>query len=186
VCAPPAAVIRFSGLAGVAVDSQGVVWVERDGTHDQPALDSFTGEQPNAFLADREAATGAAVEPGLAVDSEDNLYAVTAEVGEQFARVSEFAHGSCGRVKYKGGASPTGAIAVIAASNDVLVDENSKVELLSAKKDSLCEGCEEFSSPLHGDPFDRLLVAQARLLDLPIVTADAQIARYPVGTVLVS
>jgi PIN domain nuclease of toxin-antitoxin system len=39
--------------------------------------------------------------------------------------------------------------------------------------------------PLHGDPFDRLLVAQARLLDLPILTADATIARYPVRTLLV-
>ncbi len=33
---------------------------------------------------------------------------------------------------------------------------------------------------LHGDPFDRLLVAQAKLLDLEILTADSAIARYPV------
>jgi PIN domain nuclease of toxin-antitoxin system len=39
--------------------------------------------------------------------------------------------------------------------------------------------------PLHGDPFDRLLVAQAGLLDVPIMTADAAIARYPVRTLLV-
>ncbi len=39
--------------------------------------------------------------------------------------------------------------------------------------------------PLHGDPFDRLLVAQAGLLDVPILTADATIARYPVRTLLV-
>ncbi len=36
--------------------------------------------------------------------------------------------------------------------------------------------------PLHRDPFDRLLVAQARALRLRIVTADAQIARYDVET----
>ncbi len=35
---------------------------------------------------------------------------------------------------------------------------------------------------LHGDPFDRLLVAQAGLLDVPIVTADPLIAQYPVQT----
>jgi PIN domain nuclease of toxin-antitoxin system len=39
--------------------------------------------------------------------------------------------------------------------------------------------------PLHGDPFDRLLVAQAGLLDVPILTADAAIARYPVRTLLI-
>jgi len=39
--------------------------------------------------------------------------------------------------------------------------------------------------PLHRDPFDRLLVAQARDLRLRIVTADAQIARYEVETMLV-
>lgn len=32
----------------------------------------------------------------------------------------------------------------------------------------------------HGDPFDRMLVAQAMLLGLPIVTSDAAIARYDV------
>jgi PIN domain nuclease of toxin-antitoxin system len=39
--------------------------------------------------------------------------------------------------------------------------------------------------PLHGDPFDRLLIAQGQLLDVPIVTADTMIAQYPVRTLLV-
>lgn len=38
---------------------------------------------------------------------------------------------------------------------------------------------------LHRDPFDRLLVAQARDLSLRIVTADRNIARYEVETLLV-
>jgi prevent-host-death family protein len=38
---------------------------------------------------------------------------------------------------------------------------------------------------LHRDPFDRMLVAQARHLGLTIVTADAEIPRYDVRTVLV-
>lgn len=38
--------------------------------------------------------------------------------------------------------------------------------------------------PLHRDPFDRLLVAQARTLKVPIMTADLEIARYPVETLL--
>lgn len=39
--------------------------------------------------------------------------------------------------------------------------------------------------PLHRDPFDRLLVAQARDLRLRIVTADVQVAQYEVETLLV-
>jgi PIN domain nuclease of toxin-antitoxin system len=39
--------------------------------------------------------------------------------------------------------------------------------------------------PLHGDPFDRLLVAQARLLDVPILTADPRVAEYAVRTLVV-
>jgi PIN domain nuclease of toxin-antitoxin system len=32
---------------------------------------------------------------------------------------------------------------------------------------------------IHNDPFDRLLIAQAIVHDLTLITADAQIARYP-------
>ncbi len=39
--------------------------------------------------------------------------------------------------------------------------------------------------PLHRDPFDRLLVAQARALEVPILTANPLVARYPVRTLLV-
>lgn len=35
----------------------------------------------------------------------------------------------------------------------------------------------------HRDPFDRLLVAQAQLEQVPILTADQQIARYPVKVI---
>ena len=37
--------------------------------------------------------------------------------------------------------------------------------------------------PIHHDPFDRLLVAQARLEKLPILTADAAIGRYSVEVI---
>ncbi|MFN8619859.1 MAG: type II toxin-antitoxin system VapC family toxin [Chloroflexota bacterium] len=37
--------------------------------------------------------------------------------------------------------------------------------------------------PIHADPFDRLLVAQARILRVPILTADPNIARYDVETI---
>lgn len=36
----------------------------------------------------------------------------------------------------------------------------------------------------HADPFDRLIIAQAQLLNVPIVTADGQFVSYEVETVL--
>jgi PIN domain nuclease of toxin-antitoxin system len=35
----------------------------------------------------------------------------------------------------------------------------------------------------HRDPFDRILVAQSQLEDMPILTADPQIAQYPVEVI---
>ena len=35
----------------------------------------------------------------------------------------------------------------------------------------------------HQDPFDRLLVAQSLLEDLPIITKDSQIKRYEIDTI---
>ena len=37
--------------------------------------------------------------------------------------------------------------------------------------------------PLHRDPFDRLLVAQARVDNLTLVTSDHDVRRYPVSVV---
>ena len=36
---------------------------------------------------------------------------------------------------------------------------------------------------IHKDPFDRLLIAQAQLENLPILTSDANIARYDVEVI---
>jgi PIN domain nuclease of toxin-antitoxin system len=37
--------------------------------------------------------------------------------------------------------------------------------------------------PIHGDPFDRLIVAQAQIEAMPILTADPVIRRYDVETI---
>ena len=39
--------------------------------------------------------------------------------------------------------------------------------------------------PIHRDPFDRLLVAQAQALQLPIMTADTKIAAYDVEVLMI-
>ncbi len=36
---------------------------------------------------------------------------------------------------------------------------------------------------IHRDPFDRILVAQSQVEGIPILTADRQIARYPVQVI---
>jgi PIN domain nuclease of toxin-antitoxin system len=36
----------------------------------------------------------------------------------------------------------------------------------------------------HRDPFDRLLIAQAQILDVPIITADRALAQYDVEVLL--
>ncbi len=35
----------------------------------------------------------------------------------------------------------------------------------------------------HNDPFDRLLIAQAQLLDIPIMTVDERIQAYDVAVI---
>jgi PIN domain nuclease of toxin-antitoxin system len=44
-------------------------------------------------------------------------------------------------------------------------------------------GAVEFLPPLHRDPFDRLLVAQARVEGLTIVTRDALVTQYEVDSI---
>ena len=39
--------------------------------------------------------------------------------------------------------------------------------------------------PIHRDPFDRILLAQAATLRVPLLTADATVDSYPVDTTLV-
>jgi len=45
-----------------------------------------------------------------------------------------------------------------------------------------CHRYSESLPPIHRDPFDRMLIAQALHLDLTLVSADETIRRYPVPT----
>jgi DNA-binding beta-propeller fold protein YncE len=60
------------GIAGVAVDPDGLLWVAQRGE-----IDNFSDAQPNSYLAERKTVfgtTGTGIRGGLAADSEDNLY----------------------------------------------------------------------------------------------------------------
>ncbi|MCC6809478.1 MAG: type II toxin-antitoxin system VapC family toxin [Deltaproteobacteria bacterium] len=54
------------------------------------------------------------------------------------------------------------------------------VEWLSLRQEHMFRASE--LEPIHADPYDRLLVAQALSENLRIVTPDEGIARYPVST----
>jgi PIN domain nuclease of toxin-antitoxin system len=45
-----------------------------------------------------------------------------------------------------------------------------------------CHRLAEQLPPIHRDPFDRMLIAQAMHHDLTLIASDANIARYPVAT----
>jgi len=60
------------------------------------------------------------------------------------------------------------------------VREASGIELLPIGEAEVCQI--HRLPPIHRDPFDRLLVAQANCHGLVIVTDDPQIQRYPVQT----
>jgi PIN domain nuclease of toxin-antitoxin system len=53
-----------------------------------------------------------------------------------------------------------------------------RVNLLPISGEHLVEL--EILPPIHRDPFDRMLIAQARAEQMPILTADAEIKKYEV------
>ena len=139
---PKSHYIPFAALDGVAVDPGGVVWVE-NGAIQPVAIDSFTSEQPNVFRGSRSAETGAAVQRGLAVDSEDDLYIIFQE-GRCATKLNSSAElvgepeigGECGRT----------GLAVDPANNDLYLDGGSSVSVWSPAE-SLLES-ESFGSGL--------------------------------------
>ena len=58
-------------IAGVAVDPKGKVWVDQNNAQ----IDAFSDSASNTFLSSRDLEDVSKVNPGFAVDSEDNLYA---------------------------------------------------------------------------------------------------------------
>ena len=117
----------FNGLAGVAVDTKGVVWVETGEEHNtNPALDTFSDAQPNAYLASHQAITDGAVKPGLAVDSEDDFYLVyqEARVVAKFNSAAQPLGGEPGQ--QVGGVEGASGVAVDPATNDVYIDSGSE------------------------------------------------------------
>lgn len=113
----------FSGLAGVAVDPNGVVWVYDGLGTRQGKIDSYSDEEPNKFLpSSRESRAVFEVGSGLAVDSEDNFYVVHSERSV----VAKLNNGGIAiptiPPQELGGEGPKTGLAVESSSNDVYID----------------------------------------------------------------
>lgn len=62
----------------------------------------------------------------------------------------------------------------------VSMRQRSGIDLLPSGEAAVCQIQE--LPPVHRDPFDRILVAQAHCHGLAIVTDDTSIGRYPMRT----
>jgi hypothetical protein len=109
--------IPFGELLGVAVSLSGNVWVyDSNGNFDE-----FSNTR--AFMRTVSNTEGAAQPGGLAVDSEENLYAIKYE--ERYAEKFESATGERLYVVAAG----VSALTVAPANNDLLVDRESRLQL---------------------------------------------------------
>ena len=132
----------FSGLDGVAVDAGGKVWVYQESKE----IDDYSDALVNKFLPlSRESHAGGGVEPGFAVDSEDNLYVVH-RGGRVVAKLN-----SAGKVlegfEELGGAGPKTGIAVDLANNDAYLGNGHSVSGFTAIGSPIGEfGSEQFGS----------------------------------------
>ncbi len=67
---------------------------------------------------------------------------------------------------------------------DQYVAERMRLHRFSALPIELSHALEVYRLPdIHQDPFDRLLIAQSQLEDIPLLTADPEIHRYRVEVI---
>jgi hypothetical protein len=129
---PPCAggkLVPFSGLLEVAVDPTGNLWVY-EAEHADVYEFNETGNFITTFPTHNKT-----VAPGFAVDSQGNVYVTSWEPGERFSSViedenatgnelREIAHESVPSVSV-----PSVSLALIASTNDVLIDNLTTIEL---------------------------------------------------------
>jgi len=70
------------------------------------------------------------------------------------------------------------------ADPEIFISEQLELNAIEALPVRIGHALHVYQLPsYHRDPFDRLLIAQAQLEKLPILTADPQISRYPVEVI---
>jgi hypothetical protein len=132
--------INGAGVTGVGVDTNGIVWVAGPiggGGALPGVVASFTSATNNTFVSAGKLQNSAVIEPGFAVDSEDDLYARREPTGSVPPHtISKF-----GLLEPSGGIYPSllepfdpeaaSAVAVDLSSNEVFIDHMGSVSALT-------------------------------------------------------
>ncbi len=70
------------------------------------------------------------------------------------------------------------------AKPDIFISEQLSINAVQALPIQISHALHVFNLPLlHSDPFDRMIIAQAQMEDLPILTSDPLIAKYKVKVI---
>ena len=124
--------VAFSALYGVAVDPNGVVWVDdtvpggQGVNGEEVEIDSYSDVLVNAFGSVLKATPGGVVEPGFAVDAEGNFY-----VGHREYRTVAKLNSSGGVIAEEVGGAESTAVAVDLSNNNVYISRGTVVEVFA-------------------------------------------------------
>jgi DNA-binding beta-propeller fold protein YncE len=109
----------FATLEGVAVDPRGQLWVYQENGR----IDAFSDASSNVFLSSVPSqGISTPPDPGLAVNSEDDLYVAHGEEGEGEVQIAKLKSNGEVLEPQLGGIHGKTGVAVEAASNDVYID----------------------------------------------------------------
>ncbi len=116
-----------------------------------------------------------------AISQDDKLPAVAREILANPENAIWVSAASVWEIAIKRSRRGSAALA-IGASESVVLFAQSGFELLPISPDHAA--AVEHLPPLHGDPFDRIIVAQAMTEPMRLVTSDRTVARYSDAIIL--
>jgi hypothetical protein len=123
-------VVPFSGLLDIAVDASGDVWVyeaESREEYGQPVGEAYEFSNTGGFLEGFGTGEGSH-SPGFAVDSSgEEVYVETVS-----GRLDGFEKTTANRTIISESIGPLATLAIISSTNDLLIDEGSKIELFKS------------------------------------------------------
>jgi hypothetical protein len=124
----PNKVVPFKGLLDVAVDPAGNIWV-----YEAEHAEVYEFSETGGFAEKFHLPAGETVVPGFAVDSHGNVYVTRWDGQELNGGVVEYENGTdrelSSIVSFPASVAPSVSLAIIASSNDLLIDDVSTVEL---------------------------------------------------------
>ena len=122
---------KLGGIDGVSVDASGTVWVYCLAPVGGYQVPSFTAAEPSTFISTAELHNNghAFDSPGIAVDSEDNLYLGQQQAGENIVSKfsSRISFGGYGTISQPFVSEEADAVAVDLSGNEVFLDRDGSV-----------------------------------------------------------